>query len=53
MTTDEQGRTLVYDAWNRLMRVQQSGNTVVQYQYDGLKRRIVEQTGTQTPRVLY
>ncbi|MBX3423041.1 MAG: RHS repeat-associated core domain-containing protein [Pirellulaceae bacterium] len=53
MTTDEQGRTLVYDAWNRLARVQNGSTTVSQYQYDGLKRRIVEQQGAQTPRVLY
>jgi RHS repeat-associated protein len=44
MTTDAQGRTLVYDAWNRLVSVSNaSGTQVAAYQYDGMNRRIVEQ----------
>src|SRR5207249_2124247 len=36
---------LVYDAWNRLVAVSDSGNTPLQdYQYDSLGRRIVEET---------
>jgi RHS repeat-associated protein len=50
MTTDAQGRTLVYDAWNRLVSVSNSSGTqIAAYQYDGMSRRIVEQvaaTGT-------
>lgn len=54
MTGDEQGRTFVWDAWNRLVRVQDaSEQTLVEYQYDGLKRRIVEQPAGQSSRVLY
>jgi RHS repeat-associated protein len=47
LTTDAQGRTLSYDAWNRLVSVQNAASTqVARYEYDGLNRRIVEQTGT-------
>jgi RHS repeat-associated protein len=44
MTTDAQGRTLVYDAWNRLVSVSNaSAMQIAAYQYDGMNRRIVEQ----------
>ena len=47
ITTDAQGRTLSYDAWNRLVAVQNAASTqVARYEYDGLNRRIVEQVGT-------
>jgi RHS repeat-associated protein len=47
LTTDAQGRTLAYDAWNRLVSVRNaSGTEVARYGYDGLNRRIVEQVGT-------
>jgi RHS repeat-associated protein len=47
MTTDAQGRTLNYDAWNRLVSVSNaSGTQVAAYHYDGMNRRIVEQVGT-------
>jgi len=47
LTTDAAGRTLVYDAWNRLVSVKNaSGVEVARYQYDGLNRRIVELVGT-------
>jgi RHS repeat-associated protein len=47
LTTDAQGRTLTYDAWNRLVSVADtSGTEVARYGYDGLARRIVEQVGT-------
>jgi RHS repeat-associated protein len=47
LTTDAQGRQLVYDAWNRLVSVKDaSGTEVARYEYDGLNRRIVEQVGT-------
>jgi RHS repeat-associated protein len=48
MTTDEQGRTLVYDAWNRLMAVKNGSTTLASYKFDGLGRRIVETAGTNT-----
>jgi len=47
LTTDAQGRTLVYDAWNRLVSVKNSvGTEVARYEYDGLNRRITERVGT-------
>jgi hypothetical protein len=49
VATDEQGRTLVYDGWNRLAAVQTSdGTEIARYEYDGLNRRIVEQVGSPT-----
>jgi RHS repeat-associated protein len=38
MTTDETGRTITYDAWNRLVKI----NGVVRYGSDALGRRIKE-----------
>lgn len=31
-----------YDAWNRLVRVRRDRQLVVEYEYDGLGRRIVK-----------
>jgi RHS repeat-associated protein len=46
LTIDAQGRTLAYDAWNRLVSVTHSNGTqVARYEYDGMNRRIVEQVG--------
>ncbi|MFV1965072.1 MAG: RHS repeat-associated core domain-containing protein [Pirellulaceae bacterium] len=33
---------LTYDAWNRLVKVEDSATTVAEYEYDGLNRRIVK-----------
>jgi RHS repeat-associated protein len=47
LATDAQGRTLAYDAWNRLVSVRNAAGTeVARYDYDGLNRRIVERVGT-------
>jgi RHS repeat-associated protein len=46
LTTDDQGHTLVYDAWNRLVAVKNGGTTLVSYKYDALGRKIVENPGT-------
>jgi RHS repeat-associated protein len=46
LTTDDQGHTLVYDAWNRLVAVKNGATTLVSYKYDALGRRIVENPGT-------
>lgn len=47
LTTDEEGRTLIYDAWNRLISVKNSGGTLLaRYGYDGMNRRISEQVAT-------
>ena len=49
LTTDAQGRTLAYDAWNRLVSVSNAAGTqVARYEYDGLNHRVVEQVGTLT-----
>jgi RHS repeat-associated protein len=45
-TTDDQGHTLVYDAWNRLVAVKNGGSTLVSYKYDALSRKTVENPGT-------
>jgi RHS repeat-associated protein len=53
LTTDESARQLVYDAWNRLAAVKDSGgSTIVSYQYDGQDWRISETKGGVT-RDLY
>jgi RHS repeat-associated protein len=47
-TTDDQGKTLVYDAWNRLVAYKNGSTTLENYKYDGLNRRIVQNPGTAT-----
>lgn len=42
MTGDEQGRTLIYDAWNRLVEVKAGSTTLAEYSHDALKRRVTE-----------
>jgi RHS repeat-associated protein len=42
LTTDETGKTLVYDAWNRLVQVKNGGTPLVTYSYDALGRRVTE-----------
>jgi YD repeat-containing protein len=50
--SDENGQGYAYDAWNRLVAVTNSGGTpLASYAYDGLNRRVVENSGT--PRDLY
>jgi RHS repeat-associated protein len=45
-TTDDQGHTLLWDAWNRPVTIK-SGTTVLEtYAYDALNRRTVESSGT-------
>jgi RHS repeat-associated protein len=53
LTADGSGNTYVYDAWNRLVAVQNSGTTVAGYSYDGLGRRITEVHGTDTRELYY
>ncbi len=46
LTTDENGNQLFYDAWNRLVRVEDSEeNVLADYGYDALGRRIIEVQG--------
>ena len=42
LTADGSGKTFVYDAWNRLKRVEQGMTVLASYGYDALGRRVVE-----------
>src|SRR5262245_61759029 len=54
MTTDEAGRTLVYDAWNRLVQVKDSGrSTLASYKYNALGERVIEVHGTDQHDLYY
>lgn len=54
LTTDEAGRTLKYDAWNRLVEVRNSSSTLVAtYRYDGLTRRVRETHVSSTTDLYY
>ena len=33
--------TATYDAWNRLVKLEDNTNTITEYQYDGLRRRVL------------
>src|SRR5262249_11210416 len=47
--TDETGKQFVFDAWNRLVRVKDSGGaTLATYAFDPLTRRVVEAAGGTT-----
>jgi YD repeat-containing protein len=47
LTTDETGKQRVWDAWDRLVKVKNSGGTTIQtYTVDALGRRIAENPGT-------
>ena len=53
MTGDETGRKFVFDAWNRLVTVKDSGNNVLEsFAYDGVNRR-VSATASSTTTDLY
>lgn len=47
------GNTYVYDAWNRLVAVQNGGNTIASYTYDALNRRITESSSGTTTDLYY
>jgi hypothetical protein len=52
MTGDETGRQFVYDAWNRMVEVKNSGGTSLKtFEFDGLNRRVSE-TASGTTRDL-
>lgn len=46
MTGDETGKTLVYDAWNRLVAYKNGSTTLTSFSYDALLRRVTENPGT-------
>jgi RHS repeat-associated protein len=45
--------TMVWDAWNRLVKVMDGGTTVGAYAYDGQNRRVTKTTGTTTRHYYY
>jgi RHS repeat-associated protein len=45
-TTDQTGKSLIYDAWNRLVQFKSGQTVLVSYAYDALNRRVVENPGT-------
>ena len=38
------GFTCTYDAWNRLVKIEEDADTVAEHEYDGAKRRTVKET---------
>ncbi len=54
MTGDETGKLFVYDAWNRLVAVKNSGGTTLKtYGYDGMNRRVSETASSATTDLYY
>jgi RHS repeat-associated protein len=54
MTKDETGRQFVYDAWNRLVTVKNSGGTTLEsFSYDGLDRRVTQTASGTTTDLFY
>src|SRR5439155_58052 len=54
LTTDETGKQLVYDAWNRLVTVKNSGGTTIAaYSYDPAGRRISSTENGTTTELYY
>jgi RHS repeat-associated protein len=46
MTGDQTGKTLIFDAWNRLVQFKNGGTPAETYGYDALNRCITENPGT-------
>jgi RHS repeat-associated protein len=53
MTGDETGKTLVYDAWNRLVAIKSGATTLKSYGYDAMNRRISETASGTTTDLYY
>ena len=54
MTKDETGKQYVYDAWNRIKIVKDSGGTTLKtYTYDALNHRVSETVGSNTTDLYY
>lgn len=51
--TDDQGRTLVYDAWNRLVAVKNGSTTIASYSYDANGNRIGQTENSATTDLYY
>jgi RHS repeat-associated protein len=53
LTADGSGKSMVYDAWDRLVGVKQGSTTLAAYGYDGLDRRITGTHGSTTRDLYY
>jgi RHS repeat-associated protein len=54
MISDQTGKRFVYDAWNRLVQVQDDlENPLKSYSYDGLNRKVSEDDGITVTKLLY
>jgi RHS repeat-associated protein len=54
LTSDDHGHTLVYDAWGRLVAVENGDGSIIEgYQYDGLGRRTLVTNGTSSTDLYY
>ena len=54
MTGNETGLIFVFDAWNHLVKVKNSGGTTLEtFAYDGLGRRVTSNDGTTTTDLYY
>jgi YD repeat-containing protein len=49
----DESYTATWDAWNRLVKLEDTSGTVAEYEYDGLNRRIAKTTGSTTRRAYY
>lgn len=49
----DESYTATWDAWNRLVKLEDTSGTVSEYEYDGLNRRIAKTTGSTTRRGYY
>jgi len=52
-TTDENGHSLVYDAWSRLVSVSSGSTLLATYSYDGTGRRVTEAENSVTTDLYY
>jgi RHS repeat-associated protein len=52
-TKTKDGKSFVYDAWNRLVAVKTGATTIAAYAYDALRRRIKETVGAATTDVYF
>ncbi len=53
LTADGSGNGYVYDAWNRLVAINNGSTTLASYSYDGFGRRITQTDGSTTTDLYY
>ena len=53
-TVDDQGRTLIFDAWNRLIGVNSTAGTLIaSYSFDGTGRRVTQSSPGTNPILMF